>query len=198
MNAFDGIGRSDWSGIPAHEAVTRQDVTRGDAVARAVAPDRFKRGMRRLTSGVSLITTAVGQERYGLVATAVTSLSAEPPSLLICVGKSVSAHRHLDASKSFCVNVLSIAQEDMAARFSMSVEREKRFDSGTWQTLQTGAPALVGSLVTFDCEVQQKVSYFSHTVFFATVVAVEMGAEPVDPLLYVDGSFRRLAGADQL
>jgi flavin reductase len=195
MNAIDGIGRAGWPEAQAAEVVTQLDVTQTGAVARAVAPEHFKRGMRRLASGVSLITTAVGEERYGLVATAVTSLSAEPSSLLICVGKSVSAHPHLDTSDSFCVNVLSATQEDIAARFSHSVEREKRFDSGTWRTLRTGAPALVGSLVTFDCEVQQKVSYFSHTVFFAAVVAVEIGAGQVDPLLHLDGSFRRLAGA---
>lgn len=194
MNALDGIGRPAWSDAPTLEAITRQEVAQACGAARIVAPDRFKRGMRRLASGVSLVTTAIGEERYGLVATAVTSLSAEPPSLLICVGKSVSAHRHIDSAEAFCVNVLSAGQEDIAARFSMSIDREKRFDSGTWRTLRTGAPALVGSLVTFDCEVQQKVSYFSHTVFFATVIAVEMDSELLDPLLYVDGSFRRLDG----
>lgn len=106
----------------------------------------FKRGMRRLASGVSLITTIDDGVRYGLVATAVSSVSAAPPTLLICVNTAASAHDHVAAAGVFCVNILAEGHEDVAARFSSSRDRETRFASGEWRQIETGAPALVGAL----------------------------------------------------
>ena len=154
--------------------------------------DQFKSGMRRLASGVSLITTIADGQRHGLVATAVSSVTGEPPSLLVCVNKTASAHAHINSAGVFCVNVLSDAHEGVAGRFSSSVDRDKRFDLGEWQTLVTGAPALVGSLVSFDCEVRQVVPYQSHTIFLAEIVGIEMWSREINPLVYLDGRYRSL------
>lgn len=154
--------------------------------------DKFKLGMRRLASGVSLITTVDDGVRHGLVATAVSSVTATPPSLLICVNKTASAHDHIAASGIFCVNILADGHEDVAARFSSARDRDTRFDSGEWRTIETGAPALVGSLVSFDCEVRQSIPYESHTIFIAEIVGVELWAETVEPLVYLEGRYRLL------
>lgn len=157
--------------------------------------DQFKSGMRRFASGVSLITTIADGKRHGLVATAVSSVTGEPPSLLVCVNKTASAHAHINAVGVFCVNVLADAHEDIAARFSSSLDRDKRFEYGEWQTLSTGAPALVGSLVSFDCEVRQVVPYQSHTIFVAEIVALELWSNEINPLVYLDGKYRLIAPA---
>ena len=160
--------------------------------------DHFKLGMRRLAAGVSLITTTNGGQRHGLVATAVNSVTADPPTLLVCINKNASAHAHVEEAGILCVNILADAHEDVASRFSSPVDREKRFDLGEWQQIVTGAPALVNSLVSFDCEVRQVVPYQSHPIFLAEIVGVELWAESISPLLYLDGAYRLLAEKQQV
>jgi len=157
----------------------------------------FKLGMRRLAAGVSLITTVNQGVRHGLVATAVSSVTADPPTLLVCINKNASAHGHVSEAGIFCVNILSDSHEEVAGRFSSPVDRDKRFEHGEWQTLRTGAPALVNSMVSFDCEVRQVVPYQSHTIFLAEIVSVELWAEANRPLVYMDGRYRALAEAQQ-
>ncbi len=154
--------------------------------------NQFKLGMRRLASGVSLITTVAEGKRHGLVATAVSSVTGEPPSLLVCVNKNASAHDHIARSGIYCVNILSEAAQSIAANFSSAIDRDKRFDTGSWRILKTGAPALMGSLVSFDCEVRQAMPYKSHTIFIAEIVATEIWESDSSPLLYLDGRYRQI------
>ena len=158
----------------------------------------FKLGMRRLAAGVSLITTVNQGVRHGLVATAVSSVTADPPTLLVCINKSASAHAHVAEAGILCVNILADAHEEVAGRFSNPANRETRFDFDQWQTLQTGAPALVNAMVSFDCEVRQAVRYQSHTVFLAEIVLVELWSEANRPLVYLDGRYRLLAEQQQM
>ena len=157
----------------------------------------FKLGMRRLAAGVSLITTVNQGTRHGLVATAVSSVTADPPTLLVCINKTASAHAHVSEAGILCVNILGETHEDVAGRFSSPVDREKRFDYNQWQTLRTGAPALVNAMVSFDCEVRQVVPYQSHTIFLAEIVSVELWAEAHRPLVYLDGRYCSVAQQQQ-
>lgn len=157
--------------------------------------DHFKLGMRRLAAGVSLITTVNNGVRHGLVATAVNSVTADPPTLLVCINKNASAHNHVTEAGVLCVNILADEHEPIAGRFSSSVDREKRFDEGDWRHIVTGAPALANSLVSFDCEVRQVVPYQSHSIFLAEIVGVELLSENLSPLLYLDGKYRQLQEA---
>ena len=157
-----------------------------------MTPTDFKSGMRRLAAGVSLVTVATAEGRHGLIATAVTSLSAEPPSLLICVNASASIHEHLRGAPAFCVNVLSRSQQPVAERFAQPHDRHTRFELGDWTELETGAPALRGAQVSFDCRPAQTVSFGTHTIFIGEVVAVTDWASPADPLLYHEGRFQAL------
>jgi flavin reductase len=127
--------------------------------------------------------------RYGLVATAVTSVSAEPPTLLVCVNGSASIFPVLSAAKNFCVNVLSRDQHAIAARFASPENRESRFEIGRWTTLRSGAPALEGAQVSFDCRISGTAKSGTHTVFFGEVLALDDWGAPLDPLIYHDGSF---------
>jgi flavin reductase len=154
--------------------------------------NKFKLGMRRLASGVSLVTTLRDGERFGLTATAVSSLSATPPSLLVCVSQSASAHDHIVSSGILCVNVLSEHQEEHANRFASSRFRNERFDTGDWQALTTGSPALIGALASFDCKVRQVVPYESHTIFICEIVDVELPSSPRHPLVYLNSGYVRL------
>lgn len=155
-------------------------------------PDSFTSGMRRLAAGVSLITTTWNGNHYGLIATAVTSVCADPPTLLICVNRTASIHDHLTQSGHFCVNVLSANQADIAMRFATPKNRSTRFEVGTWVPLATGAPALTGACVNFDCKTSHEMTQGTHTVLFGQIEDVWL-QQASDPLTYHDGQFSTLA-----
>lgn len=162
------------------------------ADARDALADRFKAGMRRLASGVALITTAHDGRKAGLVATAVTSVSADPPTLLICVNKNASAHDVISASGHVCVNLLSTADEDLVAAFCQSSRRQERFTAGEWMTVGNGLPMLATSLAGFHCQVSQEFAYRSHTIFLCEVIDVMNAEPPFDPLVYLNQAYRRI------
>lgn len=155
----------------------------------------FKRGMRQLAAGVNVITVENGGIRDGLTATAVCSISAEPPHLLVCVNSSAAAHDPIHRAGSFCVNVLAGDQEDIARRFAGmdGSKRSDRFAIGAWTTLSTGAPVLGGALANFDCIVVREFEAATHTLFIGRVLGVLTG-EIDAPLIYGNGRFTRLHG----
>ena len=151
----------------------------------------FKRGMRHLAASVTLITTRHGDLRGGLTATAVCSVSAEPPQILVCVNKTASAHDHIGESGFFCINILSPGHRKIAERFAGmdGVEGDDRFcDMGDWSSLTTGAPVLKGCPVSFDCKLVTRVAAGTHTVYIGEIVDVALDPTAT-PLLYADGAF---------
>ena len=151
----------------------------------------FKKGMRHLAASVTLITTRHRQQRGGLTATAVCSVSAEPPQLLVCVNKTASAHDPIGHAGFFCVNILSPQHRKIAERFAGmdGVEGDERFhDMGEWSSLSTGAPVLKGCPVSFDCRLVSKLSAGTHTIYIGEIVDLVLDPE-ADALLYCDGNF---------
>lgn len=158
-----------------------------------IDPRLFKSGMRRLASGVSLVTTVLDGQRYGLVATSVCSVSAEPPSLLVCVNRSSKSHDPIRDAGIFCINLLGAEDDAIARRFSSAEHREARFADREWASLSTGAPALADALATFDCRTSHAVSADTHTIFIAHVVAARLGEAGKGALVYLDGQYSTLA-----
>lgn len=151
----------------------------------------FKKGMRHLAASVTLITTRHRDQRGGLTATAVCSVSAEPPQLLVCVNKTASAHDPIGEAGFFCVNILAPGHRKIAERFAGmdGVEGDDRFvDMGEWSSLTTGAPVLKGCPVSFDCRLVTKVSAGTHTIYLGEIVDLTLDAS-AHPLLYADGNF---------
>lgn len=152
----------------------------------------YRMGMRRLAAGVSAVTTELGGERFGLLSTAVTSVSADPDVLLVSVNRAASSHDIIRAAGKFCVNVLHAEDEDLAMRFGTPKLRHLRFEGRDWTSLATGAPVLVGALVSFDCELLREVEIATHTLFLGRVVAVQAERADIAPLVYLDGGYREL------
>jgi flavin reductase (DIM6/NTAB) family NADH-FMN oxidoreductase RutF len=151
----------------------------------------FKTGMRHLAASVCLITTHHSGERGGLTATAVCSVSADPPQILVCVNRSASAHPLIVASRVFAVNVLAPCHRPIAERFAGmdGVEGDARFaDLGDWRTLATGAPVLGGCPVTFDCRVVHTTVAGTHTIVIGEIIDVVLDTANM-PLLYAGGAF---------
>ncbi len=151
----------------------------------------FKKGMRHLAASVTLVTTRHQGSRGGLTATAVCSVSAEPPQLLVCVNKTASAHDPIGEAGFFCVNVLSPGHRKIAERFAGmdGVEGDERFrDMGEWSSLSTGAPVLKGCPVSFDCRLVSRLSAGTHTIYIGEIV--DLALDPAAAaLLYADGAF---------
>lgn len=151
----------------------------------------FKQGMRHLAASVTLITTRHEGVRGGLTATAVCSVSATPPQLLVCVNREASAHDAIGKSGIFAVNVLCSAHQKIAERFAGmdGVDGDPRFEGmGDWSALKTGAPVLAGCPVNFDCKVVQSMSAGTHTVYIGEIVDMRVGGA-AGPMVYCDGAF---------
>lgn len=144
--------------------------------------------MRRLAKSVTIISTSDGQSRYAMAATAVDSLSTEPPSLLICVNKTASLHAVLDAGADFAVNILGQAQEALSHLCSGPVKGEARFQQGDWRSDEQGIPFLADAQAAILCTQDGKFSYGTHTVFIGRIRQV-MNQEEIAPLVYVDGRY---------
>ena len=149
----------------------------------------FKKGMRQLAGGVTLVSTLHQGVRGGLTATAVCSVSAEPPQLLACVNKSASAHDLIVSSGIFCVNLLAMQHIPLAARFSGQdgTDGDARFRDRAWMKLTTGAPVLEDALASFDCETVRHIDAGTHTIFIGHIVDVAVSGG--QPLIHADGSF---------
>jgi flavin reductase len=128
----------------------------------------FREAMARFPGAVTAITTAEAGEPLGFIATAVCSLSMDPPSVIVCVNKSVSAHDVILHQGFFAVNVLTADHSDIVKRFG---ERKgsARFDGTEWVTGETGAPLIVGARVSLDCTLAKAHDGFSHTIMVGVV-----------------------------
>jgi flavin reductase len=159
-----------------------------------ISAEQFRLGMRRLPAAVTLVTCRHDEKFHGLTATAVTSLSAEPPSLLTCVNREASAHRAILESRSFCVNVLPHDKMALARLFASRrpEDRTNRFSTEKWSALTTGAPALDEAIVAFDCTLDQAIVYASHSILIGQVQDIRIG-DTHKHLMYLEGEFADLA-----
>lgn len=147
----------------------------------------FKRAMRRLASTVTIMSTAdVNGHRYGMTATAVNSLTMDPPALLICVNHSASIHDPLTGRGRFCINVLTTEHEELVSAFGGRLKGDARFEVGEWRTEESGMPYLEGAQCNLFCDVDSVVSFATHSIIIGRVTAVRV-EEGISPLIYADG-----------
>jgi flavin reductase (DIM6/NTAB) family NADH-FMN oxidoreductase RutF len=137
----------------------------------------FRDAMRQLARSVCLITLGSGEERTGLTAMSVSSLSAEPPTLIVCVNRASPSYPALTRLGVFAVNVLSADQREFAERFASgsSLGREERYQDGRWLTLPSGAHCLADSNAVFDCEVEEQIERHDHAIVIGRVRSVLAG-----------------------
>src|SRR5215471_5085124 len=148
----------------------------------------FRDAMRRFATTVSIISCTSGGCRHGMSATAVTSLSIDPPSLLVCVNKSTATHRVLSRGGRFCVNVLRSFHSQLSQAFSGKLKGEDRFSVGAWRDTEDGLPFLGDAQANLFCEIDRITDYGTHTIFIGRVYSAIVD-EDVDPLLYQDGKY---------
>jgi flavin reductase (DIM6/NTAB) family NADH-FMN oxidoreductase RutF len=152
----------------------------------------FVQAMGQHVSSVCVITTQCEGERFGLTATAVSSVCASPPRLLVGVNKSGFTHEKIVAAGRFGVNVLSDTQEKIGKSFAGMMGKDfDRFSVGEWRVGAGGTPLLSGAAAAFDCLIVETLDQFSHTIFIGEVMEAVAGIGQ-DALVYGARRFRSL------
>lgn len=154
-------------------------------------PDEFKAAMRHLAATVSLVTTVEDVRRYGMPATAVTSLSADPPSLLVCINRSASMHAPTMRNRLFCVNLLSGEQGRLCAQFGAR-EGPDRFAVGEWHEGPYGLPYVAGAAATLFCRAEDHHDFGTHTIFIGRIEQA-LSDSAAGPLIFQAGAMGTFA-----
>jgi flavin reductase len=157
-----------------------------------VDPALFRDAMSRLGAAVHVVSTDGPAGRSGFTATAVCSVSDQPPTLLVCLNRRSQSAPVVSANGVFCVNTLTAGEEAIADLFAgRSGARDERFSSGEWLTLSTGSPVLASAVVSFDCRVIEVRAIASHNVIFGAVEAVRLG-QAAPALVYHERAYKKV------
>lgn len=137
----------------------------------------FREGMSRVAAAVHVVTTDGMAGIAGFTATAVTHVTDDPASLLVCVNTAARSAQALLANGVFCVNTLTADDQDLANIFAGRTELQgpDRFSKGEWDKLVTGAPVLTTSLVSFDCRLSDARVVATHHVIIGEIVNIRLG-----------------------
>jgi flavin reductase (DIM6/NTAB) family NADH-FMN oxidoreductase RutF len=158
----------------------------------AITPEVFKQALQHWASGIAVVTSR--SEKFGLrgmTVTAFSSVSAEPPLILVCLNQYADTGENIDHNGCFAVNILNAEQRDDSNSFSGGSSQEDRFANANWSTGSTGVPILDESILSLECKVIEKVRAGSHWVVIGEVQ--EATCRSGEPLLYFRSAYRQLA-----
>ncbi|MBR1272606.1 flavin reductase family protein [Bradyrhizobium sp. AUGA SZCCT0222] len=177
--------------VVRHIAIDRQvsqEVSR--AVSQELSPGDFRGAMRQLTGGVSVVTAGRGKDISGMTVTSVSSLSVDPPALIVSVNRNASSWPLVQRYGFFGVNILTSDQIDVAERFAGKdgLKGAERFAGAEWTTRASGVPLLVGALAAIDCEVEEIVERHSHAILIGRVLDLQLSTRTA-ALAYWQGQY---------
>jgi flavin reductase (DIM6/NTAB) family NADH-FMN oxidoreductase RutF len=156
-----------------------------------VDPQVFKQAMSQFASGVTVVTTVHEGKRYGLTASSFSSLSLDPPLVLVCLARKTTAHGIIERSGVFAVNVLAAEQLEFGMRFAgLLPGLQDRFHGIETTSAATGSPLLPGVMSWVDCKLWSRYDGGDHSIFVGEVI--DLAATAADtPLLYHNRLWRR-------
>lgn len=146
---------------------------------------RVRDAHRSFPTGVTVVTTDVNGAPVGLAVNAFSSVSMEPPLVLVCVHSSSQSHASLVESRHLGISILGRDQADTAMAFAKS--GGDKFQGIDWHRGSCGSPLLDGASASFEIEVEERIAAATHTIFLGRVVAVETTDKA--PLVYTAGGF---------
>ncbi len=149
----------------------------------------LRRVMGHFATGVTVITTMdKAGTPFGLTANAFTSLSLNPPLVLICIDKTVQCYSCFEESKVFAVNVLSEDQEELSRRFA--TKGIEKFSGIKWHRSEVGVALLDGAISTIECKVVHGYDGGDHTIYLGEIVRARCSGDR--PLIFFKGQYHRL------
>ena len=165
-------------------------VVRAITIDREVSSADFGSAMRHLAAGVSVITVGRGRDITGMTVTSVSSLSVDPPCLIVGINRSSSSWPLLKRYGFFGVNILNADQLDIAERFTGKdgLKGAERFAGAEWTARVSGVPLLAGALAAIDCEVEDIVERHSHAIVIGRALAMKLSSRTA-ALAYWQGEY---------
>lgn len=155
----------------------------------SIDPALQRQIMGRFATGVTVVTMKAGETLWGMTANAVTSLSLDPPLVLVCVDKGTQTHGYLNEAGGFAMNILADDQEEISNRFATPGPKE--FSDLDFSEGQSGAPLLAGTLGYVDCRLKEVLPGGDHDIFVGEIVDGQEGEGR--PLLFFSGRYAALA-----
>lgn len=155
----------------------------------------FRRALGAFATGITIITVDNEGEIHGMTANSFSSVSLNPPLVLVCVDERARSHQLLHARQRFGINVLASGQRSISDYFARSTETHQHPEEAGARFDRTGhnTPVLHGALAYLECRLHQALKAGDHTVFIGEVE--ELVVREGDPLLYFRGKYRELAGS---
>jgi len=154
----------------------------------------FREAMRHVAATVYAVTTTYEGRDYGILATAVSSLSFDPPSLLACIHREASLHKPLARAERFCVNILGLSNREVAEHF-MIPNPPERFAVGEWEA-HHGVPVLANAQSSLICTVANRHEFGTHTIFIGELIEANH-REDATPLTYFDRNYIDISAAPE-
>ena len=152
-------------------------------------PRTLRDALGCFATGVTVVTCLSDSVPAGLTVNSFTSVSLDPPLLLVCIHKGAASAGALVSAPCFAINVLQTGQQPASITFSTRVE--DRFGNTPWSCGEGGAPILADSLCVFECEPYAAYEGGDHHILVGQVVKASFDAS-LDPLLFFRGRYRRL------
>jgi flavin reductase (DIM6/NTAB) family NADH-FMN oxidoreductase RutF len=152
----------------------------------------FRQIAGSFASGVTVVTTGGGGDYHGMTASAFSSLSLDPPLVLICVDRTAATLPYMQAAGAFNVSILTGAQEEISRQFAAKDSPQSRLEDVKHHLGANGIPILDACLAYFECRVVQQYDGGDHIVFIGEVTSGALG-DSGEPLVYFRSHYRRLA-----
>lgn len=158
----------------------------------AVNPEEFKKALQYWTSGIAIVTSKSDELGLrGMTVTAFSSVSVEPPLILVCINQSADTGENIEQNQQFAVNILQENQQADSNNFSGGSSQEDRFANARWHEGLTGMPILDESIMSLECRVIEKVRAGTHWIVIGEVA--HASTRSGEPLLYFRSNYRNLA-----
>jgi flavin reductase (DIM6/NTAB) family NADH-FMN oxidoreductase RutF len=157
----------------------------------SVDASQFKHALKLWASGVTVVTAqSAEQGPKGMTATSFSSVSVDPPQILVCLNQSADTGALVLEEETFAVNILSTEQQAVSNEFAGGSSQAERFANVAWETGANGTPLLMAALVSLECKLVQQVLAGSHWIVIGEVQSVVCRSG--EPLLYYSGAYRQL------
>jgi flavin reductase (DIM6/NTAB) family NADH-FMN oxidoreductase RutF/DNA-binding MarR family transcriptional regulator len=127
----------------------------------------FRRTLGQFGTGVTVVTTAVGDALFGVTSNSFASVSLDPPLVLWSIRKESTSYEAFTSGKAFVINVLATDQTDLSSKFAKS--GDDKFEGVSWEKGSNGSPVLHGAVASFECETRHLYEGGDHTIIVGEV-----------------------------